>query len=182
MIFEGLNSLRRNAVMSSIVLLSFGVLLLILPEAYLPSLIMTAGSVMIIISIGMVFDFLSSNRALIHFVFLTGALALGIAGIAVLVFQNDVLFVLGFFFGLFLFLESLRGIVHSWVYARRSERKNWWFLIPLYAIQLICGLFIMINPWWKQPGEFKQVIGVVIIFASIVSAVKLFWVWPLRKD
>ncbi len=181
MIFEGLNSLKRNAIMNSIVLLAFGVVLLILPEDYLASFIMAAGSVMIIISIVNVFDFLSSNKALIHFIFLTGALALGIAGLAVLVFHDDVLFILGFLFGLFLFLESIYGIFHSWVYARRSERKNWWFLIPLYALQIIFGLFIMINPWWREPEAFKQIIGIVIIFASIVSALRLIWVWPLRK-
>ncbi len=181
MIFEGLNKLRRNAIMNAIILLAFGVILLILPEEYLSSLIMAAGSVLIIISIGMIFDFLSSNKALIHFIVLTGALALGIIGIAVLVFQEDVLFVLGFLFGLVLILVSIYGIAHSWLYARRSERQGWWVLIPLYALQIICGLFIMINPFWKEAGEFKQVIAVVIVLASIVSALRLIWVWPLRK-
>ena len=35
MIFEGLNSLRRNAVMTSIELMAFGIVLLMLPELYL---------------------------------------------------------------------------------------------------------------------------------------------------
>ena len=181
MIFEGLNYLRRNAIMTAIELMAFGIVLLILPEVYLPALIMAGGSVMIIISICMVFDFLSSNKALIHFIYLTGAIALGIGGIAVLIFQDDVIFVLGFFLGLFLVLGSIRGIFNSYVYARRSEIKGWWALIPLYAIQIVSGAFIMINPWWDDPSEFKQVIALVIIFASIVSALKLVWVWPLRK-
>ncbi|MCR4591161.1 MAG: hypothetical protein K5668_10125 [Lachnospiraceae bacterium] len=138
MIFEGLNSLKRGAIMTAIILMAFGVILLILPEDYLPSLITAGGSVMIIISLGMIFDFLSSNKALIHFIFLTGAIALGIGGIAVLIFQNDVIFVLGFFLGLFLILESLHGIFHSYVYARRSERQGWWVLIPLYVLQIVC--------------------------------------------
>ncbi len=181
MIFDSLNSLRRNAIMTAIVLMAFGIILLILPEDYLPPLIMAAGSVIIIIALGMIFDFLSSNKSLINYIFLTGALALGIIGIAVLIYQNDVLFVLGFLFGLFLTLESINGIVHSWVYARRSERQGWWVLIPMYVIQIVCGVLIMINPWWSEPGAFKQVIGWVIVFASIVSAMRLIWVWPLRK-
>lgn len=181
MIFDSLNSLRRNAIMTAIVLMAFGIILLMLPEDYLPALILSAGSVIIIIAIGMIFDFLSSKKSLINYIFLTGALALGIIGIAVLTFQSDVLFVLGFFFGLFLVLESLHGIFHSWVYARRSERQGWWMLIPLYVIQIACGLLIMINPWWSEPGDFKQVIGLVIVFASLVSAMKLIWVWPLKR-
>ena len=181
MIFEGLNSLRRSAIMTAIILMAFGVVLLMLPEEYLPSLIMAAGSAMIIIALGMIFDFLGSNKALIHFIFLTGAIALGIGGIAVLIFQDDVLFVLGFFLGLFLVLESLHGIFHSWVYARRSEIKGWWTLIPLYVVQIAAGVLIMVNPWWQDPGEFKMIIGMVIVFSSIVSSLKLIWVWPLRN-
>ena len=181
MIFESLNSLRRNAVMTSIVLLAFGIVLLIVPETYLPNLVMAAGSAIVIMALEMIFEFLSSNKALIHYIYLTGALALGIVGMSVRIFQSDVLFVLGYLFGLSLTLESIRGIIHSWVYARRSGREHWWLLIPLYVIQIICGIFIMINPWWKHPGEFKQIIGAVIVFASVVSAIKIFWVWPLRK-
>ncbi len=181
MIFDGLNSLKRNAIMMAIVLMAFGIVVLILPEEYIPSLIVATGSVMIISSIGMVFDFLSSNKALIHFIFLTWALALGILGIAVLIFHEDVLFVLGFFFGLFLVLVSIHGIFHSYVYARRSERKGWWILIPLYVIQIALGLLMMINPWWSEEGEFKQIIGFVIVFASVVSALRLIWVWPIKN-
>ena len=167
--------------MTAIVMLALGVILLMLPEDFLPAFIDGAGAVIIIISIGMVFDFLSSNKALIHFIFLTGAIALGIIGIAVLIFRDDVLFVLGFFFGLLLALESIRGILHSCIYARRSERQGWWVLIPLYAIQVLLGITIMINPICKDPGDFKQVIGGVIVFASVVSGLKVLWVWPLKK-
>jgi uncharacterized membrane protein HdeD (DUF308 family) len=181
MIYEGLNSLRRSAIMTTLVLLSFGVLLLIMPEAYLPSLILAAGSVMIILSLGMVFDFISSNKALIHYVYLTSALALGIAGIAVIIYMNDIIFTIGFFFGLFLILESIHGIYHSWVYAKRSGRSGWWMLIPLYVIQIVLGFLVMLNPCWSSPGAFKQIIGAVIVFASIVSTLKLVFIWPLRK-
>ena len=167
--------------MMAIILLAFGVVLIILPEDYLSSLIMAAGSALIIISLGMIFDFLSSKKALIHFISLTFAIAVGILGIAVLIFQEDVLFVLGFLFGLVLVLGGLYGIFHSYVYARRSERKGWWVLIPLHVIQVVAGVFIMVNPWWQDPEEFKQVIGIAIVFSSVVSSLRLIWVWPIRN-
>ncbi len=89
---------------------------------------------------------------------------------------------LGFFLGLFLVLESINGIILSYVYARRSARKGWWVLIPLYVIQIVLGLILMINPFWKEIGEFKMIIGAVIVFSSIVSAVRVIWIWPIRKD
>ena len=182
MIFEGLNSLRRSAIMTAIILLAFGVVLLMLPEKFLPSLIVAGGSVTIISSLELIFDFLSSKKALINFIYLTGAIALLIAGIAVLIFQDDVLFTLGFFLGLFLILTGIHGIIHAWVYARRSERKGWWSLIPLYVIQILFGIFIMANPWWHEQARFKQVIGWAIVFSAIVSSLRLIWVWPIRKS
>ena len=182
MIFESLNSLRRNAIMTSIVLMSFGIVLLIMPESYLDPLIEGAGAVMVIVSLGMIFDFLNSNRSLINFIFLTSALALGIAGIAVLFFHDNVIFVLGAVFGVLLILEGLNGIFHSYVYARRSQREGWWVLIPLYILMIASGLVIFLNPWWDEPGAFKQVIGIIVVLSSILSALRLIWVWPIRKS
>ena len=181
MIFEGLNSLRRNAIMTSIVLLSFGIVLLILPELYLQPLIEGMGAVMIIISLEMIFDFLNSRNSLINFIALTAALALGIAGIAVLIFQDDVIFVLGALFGVILIISGLHGIFHAWVYARRSQRQGWWMLIPCYVLLIVLGILIIFNPWWTEPSAFKQVIGLAIVLSSIVSALRLIWVWPIRK-
>lgn len=181
MIFEGLNSLRRNAVMTSIELMAFGIVLLMLPELYLPPLIEAFGALMIIISIGMVFDFLDSNRSLINFVFLTGALALGIAGIAVLIFQDDVIFVLGAFFGVFQIVTGIHGIFYSYVFARRSQRQGWQTLIALYVLIVASGFVIFFNPWWDDAAGFKQVIGWIIVISSVISALRLIWVWPIRK-
>lgn len=181
MIFDSLNSLRRNAIMTTIVLMAAGVALLIAPENYLPPIIQALGAVMIIIAIGMVFDFLSSKKSLINFIFLTVALALGIAGIAVLVFQSDMIFVLGGLFGIAMIIEGFHGITHAWIYARRSERQGWWTLIPLYILLVVFGIIILVNPWWDEPGAFKQVIGFVIIFSSVISALRLIYVWPIRN-
>lgn len=182
MIFEGLNSLRRNAIMTSIVLLSFGIVLLMLPELYLQSLVEGMGAAMIIISLIMIFEFLNSNRSLINFISLTVSLALGIAGIAVLIFQDDVIFVLGALFGVILIVAGLHGIFHAWVYSRRSQRQGWWMLIPCYILLIVSGFVIIFNPWWDDPDAFKQVIGIAIVLSSIISALRLIWVWPIRKD
>ncbi len=182
MIFEGLNSLRRNAIMTSIVLLAFGIVLLMLPELYLQPLIEGMGAVMIIISLNMIFDYLGSRKSLINFILLTAALVLGIAGIAVLIFQDNVIFVLGALFGVILILSGFHGVFHAWVYSRRSQRQGWWMLIPLYILLIVSGFIILFNPWWDEPGAFKQAIGITIVISSIVSALRLIWVWPISND
>ena len=180
MLFEGLNGLKRNAIMTSICLMSFAIVILMLPAEYLPAFIGAIGSIMIIISIIMIFDFLTSKRALIHYVFLCAALALAIGGLAILTYQSQVLFVLGWLFGIVLIIEGIHGIFHSWVYARRSGRQGWWTLIPLYALLIALGVVLLANPWWNEPGAFKMIIGWCILFSALVSMLRLIWVWPIK--
>ena len=182
MIFEGLNKLRRNSIMTSIVLMAAGIILIICPEPYITALISSVGSVMIIVSIVMILDFMDSNKALIHFAYLTGALILGIAGIAVLVYEMDVLYVIAWLFGAFLVIDGVNGIIHTLVYARRSQRKAWWTLIPLDAVLVILGLIVFLNPFWDSPGPFLKVIGWMILFSAAVSALRLVWDWPLKSE
>lgn len=92
MLFEELNSLKRNVIMTSVILMSFGVVLLMLSVKYLPAVIEAVGAVMVIIAIVNIFDFLSSNKSLIHFIMLTFSIAIGIGGIAVLVFQTSIFY------------------------------------------------------------------------------------------
>ena len=166
--------------MTAILLMSFGIVLLMLPEDYLEPLIEGIGSALIIIAMIMGFDFLSSKKSLIHFIFLTCAVVIGLVGMGVLIYHSEVIFVLGFVFGTLLIVESIHGIYNAWAYARRSGRQGWWTLIPLYSLLIILGFVILFNPGWDgDPGNFKKFIGIVIIFSAIASALRLIWVWPL---
>ena len=182
MLFQELSKLKRQSIMTSIVLVAAGVLLMIWPEKYVVALINALGAALVVIATVMVLDFLSSNKAMIQFVYLTGALILGIAGIAVLLFDIDVLNVLSWLFGVILIIDGLNSTMNALIFARRSGRKGWGVLIPLSLLLIVCGVILVINPWWRTTGDLLKVIGLMILLSSIVSILRLIWIWPIKSE
>ena len=45
----------------------------------------------------------------------------------------------------------------------------------------ICGLIVLVNPWWNEPTMLFDVIGGMLLFSSVVSIMRLFYVWPIRE-
>ena len=108
MIFQELNKLKRQTIMSAIVLIVIGILMIICPESYVTTMIGAFGSVMIVLAVLGVFDFISSNKAFIHYVYLTGKLILGVIGVAILLFEADSLFIISWLFGI---NETVKNII-----------------------------------------------------------------------
>ena len=182
MIFQELNKLKRSTIMSSIILIVIGILMVLCPEDYIRSMIGLLGSVLLVFSVIGVLDFLGSNKALIHYIYLTGWLIVGIVGFTVLVFEIHSLFAVGGIFGVFLILAGISNIINAFVYAKRSGRKGWWILVILALALIVFGIIILVNPWWDSFGKFFKVIGVMMMFSSLVSILRLIWIWPIKSE
>ena len=181
MLFESLDKIKRNSIMSAILLTALGSVILICPEEYINSLILVFGYSLIVMGIVMILSFFSSNKSLMEYLKFVGALILGIIGICTLLYKNDIMKVLAWLFGFFLMLDGARTLFHSFIYARRSKRKGWWILAILSFLLIATGIVIFANPWWDTPNKLMKVIGGTILFSSLVSAVRLIWTWPLRN-
>ena len=81
MLFQELNKLKWNTVMSSIVLMVIGIFMVICPDNYVKTMIGALGSALLIFAVLGVLEFISSNTALIHYIYLTGWLIVGIVGV-----------------------------------------------------------------------------------------------------
>jgi len=182
MLFQELNKLKWNTVMSAIVLITVGIFMVICPEKYVVTMIATLGAVLLILAVLGVLEFLSSNKALIHYVYLTGWLVVGIAGSTIIFFEINSLYTLSWIFGIFLILIGLGNVVSALSYARRAGRRGWWVLIPLALLQIAMGLIVLFNPWWNTPEKLFKVVGMMILFSSLISALRLIWVWPLKAE
>ena len=99
-----------------------------------------------------------------------------------LIYRDDVMKVLAWLFGFLLILDGLRTMLHSFTFARRSHRKAWWILTILSIFLMVAGVMLFLNPWVGTPDSLLKVIGSVILFAAIVSGLRLIWTWPVRKD
>ena len=181
MLFESLDKLKRNSIMSAILLIALGAIMMICPIEYIGSLTLVFGYSLVVIAIVLLLNFFSGKKSLVEYLKFTGALILLIVGVCVLVFRNDIMRVLAWLFGFLLVVDGGRTMIHSLAYARRSKRKGWWVLMILSILLMGVGVILFLNPWWNTTDLLMKVIGCAIFFSSIVSALRLIWTWPLNK-
>lgn len=182
MLFEELGKLKRTSIMNSIVMVALGIVLIICPATYTDGLITLLGYGLIIMCATMTLNFITSKKVLADFIYFTGALVLGIAGFAVLVFSDNIVRVLATIFGIYLILSGAGGIISALTYARRAQRKGWELLVALAGLLLLFGLIVMFNPWWDTPRVLMQVMGWALLFSSVTSIVRLVITWPIKSE
>lgn len=181
MLFESLDKLKRNSILSAILLIFLGAVIIVCPQAYILALTLAFGYTLVIIAIVLILNFLSGKKSLMEYLKFTGALILGLVGIAALVYRNDIMRVLAWLFGFLLVLDGGRTLFHSLTFARRSQRKGWWVLTILSVLLIVAGILIFANPWWNSPDMLMKVIGCAVFFSAIVSGIRLIWTWPVRN-
>ena len=182
MLFQEMGKLKRSWIMTSIIFMFIGVVMLISPERYLNMLMAALGYILLIFSTVLELDFLTSKKVLINYIYLSGALLIGVVGLVILIYREDVLRVLGLLFGVVLVLEGLNELFNTWMYARRAQRKGWWILIILSLLLIASGIIILANPWWDTPGALMNVIGAMMLFTSAVGIVHVVMIWPFRTE
>ena len=178
MLFQTLDKLKRQSILAAILMMALGVVMLICPESYVNTLVVTVGYGMIVFAIVEMLEFLASKKALIHYILFTGALIIAILGVFILIYNQDLLKALGWLFGFVLVQDGLFTLLNALLFARRSNRKGWWMLVILAAVLLVLGVLIFLNPWWDSPSLLMKVIGGALLFSALVSALRLVWIWP----
>ena len=181
MLFQELGKLKRSSIMTSIITMAVGVLMIMCPAQYVGALVSTLGYVMVIFSSIWVLNFISGKRVLMNYIYLTGALIVALLGIAVLVMDN-IVGVIGLIFGLVAIADGAITIFHAYTYFRRAEREGWQTMIVLGGLLVLFGLIVLINPWWSEPTKLFDVIGGMLLFASVVSIVRLVFIWPIKAE
>lgn len=182
MLFESLDKIKRNAIFSAILLIALGAVILICPTEYIPTLILGCGYSLAVIAVVMILEFFSGNKSLMAYLRFIGALLLGFVGIGVLLFRDNVMHVLAWLFGFLIILDGLRTLFHSITFARRSQRRAWWILTILSVSMMLAGVILFLNPWFGTPESLMKVIGGTVLFSAIVSALRLIWTWPVKKE
>ncbi len=182
MLFQTLDKIKRQSILAAILMMAFGVVMLICPESYVNTLVVTVGYGMIIFAIVEMLEFLSSKKALIHYIIFTGALIIAILGVFILIYNQDLLKALGWLFGFVLVQDGLFSLLNALLFARRSNRKGWWILIALAAALMALGVLIFLNPWWDSPTLLMKAIGGALLFSAFVSVLRLIWVWPFKNE
>ena len=180
MLFQELGKMKRTWIMSSIVLMVVGIGMLICPDRYMGLMVAALGYVLLVLATVFVLDFLASKKALINYVFVTIGLFVGLLGLFVEMRRSDVLPMLSLIFGLVLLIEGLYELFNAFVYARRAGRTAWGVLALLSVLTVLFGVILLINPWWGTPAVLKAVIGVMMMFSSVVTIIRTVLTWPIK--
>ena len=181
MLFQELGKLKRTSIMTSIIWMAVGILMIMCPAAFVNSLVEALGYGLVIFAAVMVLEFIVSKRVLMNYIYLTGALIMGLLGTAILV-REDVVRIIGLVFGLLLIGDGGLSIINTWFNVRRAGRKGWQSLLALSGILVLMGLIVLINPWWSEPTKLFDVIGGMLLFSSVVSIVRLIYIWPIKAE
>ena len=181
MLFDELSKIKRSSILTSIALAAFGIVMIICPPQYIDSLVAVLGYGMVILAGVMMLNYITAKKSLINCVKFAGALVLLLLGMAVLVFENIVLLI-GIVFGLVLVADGLITMINTWMYARRAKLKGWWLLVLFSVLLIAGGLVILINPWWNETLKLFDVIGVMLLFSSLVGIVRLIIIWPIKDE
>ena len=151
------------------------------PEQYVSALVATLGYGMVIFAAVEVLQFISVKKTLMNYIYLTGALIVALLGIAVLVMEN-IVWVMGLIFGLVAIVDGGITVFHAHTYVRRAEGQGWQLLMVLGGLLVLFGLIVLINPWWNEPIKLFDVIGGMLMFASVVSIARLVFIWPIKAE
>ena len=67
MLFESLDKIKRNAIFSSILLMALGIVILLCPMVYVPTMILGGGYVLLITAIVMMLEFFFGKKMLMSY-------------------------------------------------------------------------------------------------------------------
>ena len=172
MLFQELGKLKRTWIMSSVIMIAIGIVMILCPVRYMGMLVSALGYILLVAATVMGLEFLSSKKALMDYVSLTGGLAIGLLGMWVMVQRRDVLPMLSLIFGLVLVVSGLADLYSAFVYTRRAGRSSWLVLAILALVTIVLGVLLLRNPWWETPFVLKSVIGCMMLFSSVVSIIR----------
>jgi len=181
MIFEGLDRIKRDAVLNTIILMIMGIVLLIIPSSLLPFINDVLGFSLLVVAVLIILKFLTGNKALIQYIFLTLGLLLGLLGVSLWIFEQLLEYLLFWMvFGLPI-IGGLYGIYHAVIFARRSSRKGWWILVVLSFMLIACGGFGFYNPLVSSSDGIMRIIGGTLMFTACINGLSLIWLWPIQN-
>ena len=180
MLFQALEKIKQQTIISSVLLMILGLLMLIIPVRHDQILVEVLGYIMMLVGGVMIWDFIAGNKRIMDYVFFVIALLLNLLGLFILLSGDDILKVLSVLFGILMIVDGVHSSLHAVLYARRAGRKWWWILLILSVSLVLAGIIIFQNPWFPEEHSFLKVIGGVTIYASAVGIIRLILVWPLK--
>ena len=181
MLFQALDKIRQQTLITSVLMMLLGLLMLIIPAQHDRILIEGLGYISLLLGGEMIWNFIAEEKKFLGYIFFIIAILLILLGLFILISGDDIMVVLSVLFGLLLILDGIHSLAYAWLYARRSGNRSWWIVLFLSISLIVAGITILNNPWWHVTHSFVKVIGGVMLYAAGAGFVRLILVWPIRS-
>lgn len=182
MLFDELDKARRRTIMTTIVFVFVGIAFLVVPERYLSFVGSACAFAMVVWSVVSILEFAVGPKVLIRYLGLFVALAIGLLGVALFVFDGLFLKLVTGLVAAIPIFGGILGSYHALVFARRSGRRGWWVPLVLSLPLIGFGTMTIINPWAHSTRAVLQLIGYTLAYSAVVYALLLVWMWPARGE
>ena len=188
MILDAIAKLKRASALTATLLLCLGVVLLLCPEEYISTLIMVSGYIMIVYAMEQTLEFIVNRTSVMSYIWFILAIIIGLVGLAVLVFHEDILNVLCWIFGILLLVEGIHEIYYAFTFAKRSGRKGWSVLVIMALVLVIFGLILLAGVIvfsiikLESPLFLLRIIGLATLFSALVSLLRIIWIRPIADN
>ncbi len=183
MLFQELNKLKRTSIIMSIILMAVGLIMVICPKSYTGTLVSALGYALLLAAIVMVLDYMNSKKVLINTVFLTVALIAALIGLSVLVYEEYIPRILGWFFGVLLVIQGSEQFYNAMMYIRPSGRQGWWILAAAAVCLVVVGAVVVyLGVTWTMDHPLLRVIGTALLIDASASILRLVLIWPIKAE
>lgn len=182
MLFDELDKARRRTIMTTIVFVFVGAAFLVVPEVYLPFMGSACAFAMVVWSAVSILEFITGPKVLVRYLGLFVALAIGLLGVALFVFDGLFLKLVTGLVAAIPIFGGILGSYHALVFARRSGRRGWWVPLVLSILLVGFGTVTIVSPWAYSTRAVLQLIGGTLAYSAVVYALLLVWMWPARGE
>ena len=182
MLFDELDKVRRRTIMTTIVFVFVGVAFLVVPETYLAFVGSAFAFVMVVWAVVSILEFTCGPKVLIRYLGLFVALAIGLLGVALFVFDGLFLTLVTGLVAVIPLFGGILGSYHALVFARRSGRRGWWVPLVLSIPLMAFGIMTIASPLALSTRNVLQLIGGTLAYSAVVYALLLVWMWPARGE
>lgn len=164
---EMIKTLRRNKMITGVMMLCLGAALVIWPTSALATLAKVAGFFLMVYAVAGIINFAFGNKGASAIVTLIIDIAGAILGLYLFMNPEWFIAVSGKLFGVIILIHGIHNLYDSVTVVRKLD-TGWKGPMIFSIIVVVLGLFIIANPF-DIPNMIVRIIGIVLVVNAVLA-------------
>ena len=164
---EMIKTLRRNKMITGVMMLCLGAALVIWPTSALATLAKVAGFFLMVYAVAGIINFAFGNKGASAIVTLIIDIAGAILGLYLFMNPEWFIEVSGKLFGVIILIHGIHSLYESVTVVRKLD-TGWKNSMIFSIVVVVLGLFIIANPF-DIPNMIVRIIGIVLVLNAVLA-------------